>query len=134
MELVYNFIRFTLLFGFNTVVFKSFALPIDMIYFLGASLLFTITIVLHRQVLGFLTVRPVFLTRFIIISLLLGIIFFVMESILPGFMIEAFTMKKLSLGIVDINSIELPKYLALGLIAMFDGFVASLMYTLNKKG
>jgi len=133
MDFLYNLIRFTLLFGFNTVLFKSFSLPVDVTYFLGATILFTITIILHKQILIFLTVRAVFLTRFIIISLLLAIIFFVMESILPGFTINSFTMKKFSLGIVEITSTEIPKYLALGLIATFDGLIASLMYTLNKK-
>jgi hypothetical protein len=133
MSLLYNFVRFTLLFGFNVILFKSVSLPTDTVYFLGGALIFSIAVILHKQVLTFLTVKSVLLTKFIMISLLVGITFFILESILPGFIIEGFTTKQVSLGILEINPLELPKYLAVALVSTVDGFIAAVMYTLSAS-
>ena len=131
-DFVYNLLRFTLLFGFNTVVFSSFIVPKDLSYFISAAILFSIAIYLHKQLLSFLTVKAAFLTRVITITILVGVVFFIMETILPGFAVNAWNMKAISLGVIEIAPMEFGKYVTMVLIAFFDALFAAAMYSLHK--
>lgn len=133
MDFVYGLVRFTLLFGFNAVVFKAFQYPSDPIYFLAAGVIFSTGIILHKQLLGFLTVKEVFITRFITISLLVGVVMFILQTVLPGFVISGINFAATNAGFITFNGLTLNPILSICVIALFDGLVASLMYSLNKK-
>lgn len=130
---LYNILRFTLLFGFNASIFIAFKTPEDPVYFISASILFALAIFMHKQLLGFMAITKAFPTRLITISLLVGVVFFIMETILPGFAINAWNMKGISLGVIDIAPMEFSKYVTMAIIATFDGIVGATMYSLEKK-
>lgn len=130
---LYNILQFTLLFGFNVAIFSTFKAPQDPTYFLVASIFFAVAVFMHKQLLSFLAVRKAFPTRLIAISLLVAVVFFIMETILPGFAIDAWNMKGISLGVINIAPMEFSKYVTMAIIATFDGLIGSAMYSLDRK-
>ena len=94
---------FFILFFVISIFKKGIILPPEGIYFVATLLILTFTIMIVSPVLKFLTVKANFLTFFIMTTLLLIGIFFLLKIFMTGFYVNIFTFEGLSLGSIQIN-------------------------------
>lgn len=126
-------IRGILLFTFSYALLGVFKVPSDTIYLIAVVIVFSLAILMHAKLLEFIAVRKAFPTRFIAIMLLVGIVIFVMEMLVPGFYVEGYVLPGTSSGAITIEATQLGKYATMALISAITGLTGSLMYTLESK-
>jgi len=113
--------------------FPSVKLPSDLLYSVVVFLAVGIGIMLSKPLLNFLTVKGVFLTRLIAVTLILFGVFFVLETFLPGFLIERLVFKETDLGWLSLKSFEFDKIGVMVLVSFFTAFVSSVVKLLQEN-
>ncbi|GAB4158765.1 MAG: hypothetical protein Fur003_2540 [Candidatus Dojkabacteria bacterium] len=131
-NIFYKFLLGMLFLTFNAQIYGSLALPKDLGYFLAVAFLFSLAIVLHEQVLDFMTIRKVFITRMIVIAVLVAIVVYIMDFIVPGFTVGNTALSTNTIGIIAIQAQNISKYGTIALIALTTGLLAAIFEQLKK--
>ncbi len=130
---LFDLILYIFSFVFVMMFFPSVKLPSDLLYSVVVFLAVGIGIMLSKPLLNFLTVKGVFLTRLIAVTLILFGVFFVLETFLPGFLIERLVFKETDLGWLSLKSFEFDKIGVMVLVSFFTAFVSSVVKLLQEN-
>jgi hypothetical protein len=129
---IFDLVLYTLSFVFVLLFFPSVNLPPDSIYLMTFLFLVGFGVLLSKPLLTFLTVRVVFLTRLIAITLILFGLFFALETFLPGFLIENMVFQETDWGWLSLKSFEFDKIGVMVLLSLSTAFVSSVVKLLQE--
>jgi hypothetical protein len=133
-KVVYQLVIGFLVFSFVAAFFGVVTLPDDPFYLLAAYFAFSLAILLHENILTFLTVKKVFLTRMITVAILTSFVLIFFELTVPGFKIGPYTIDPQRLEFITIESYEVSKYVTIALMGALSGFIIALLHWLDKSG
>lgn len=121
------------IFILNTVLlaFSGIKLPSDFMYWWTVMGLLSIAISLHKPFLKFLTVKRNFLTVWFASAILLGFTMYVLNLVIPGFVIGNSFIKGSDVGVLIIQDINLDMIFTLVISSLFSCAVVSLMVLLK---
>lgn len=120
--LAYFFILFFVISMFN----KGMILPKDTIYFVITLLVLTLTIMIVEPFLKFLTIKSNFLTFFIMSSLLLIGVFFLLKLFMTGFYVNQFTFEGLVFGSIQIDNFVVSPIVTIVATSVATGLISSI--------
>lgn len=95
---------FALVFCSVSLFAKGIVLPESSLYFSATLLILTFTILIAEPLLKFLTVKVNFITMFLMSSLLLVGVFFLLKIFMTDFYINEYTFEEMTLGTLQITS------------------------------
>jgi hypothetical protein len=131
---LYKLLVNVLILAFVTTMFDVVTFPEDAFYLYAIYLIYAIGIMIHDNILTFLTVKKVFLTRLLATAIIISLIFFFFEFTFPGFSIGRYTLDPQKFEFITIESFTLGKYVTIVLLATASGFVSSLLIWLQESG
>ncbi len=129
---LFDLVLYIFSFVFVMLFFPSVQLPSDLIYLFSVLILVGVSIVLSKPLLVFLTVKVVFLTRLLAITLILFGVFFALETFLPGFLVDNLVFQETDLGWLSLKSFEFDKIGTMVLLSLSTAFVSSLVKLLQE--
>jgi hypothetical protein len=129
---IFDLVLYTLSFVFVLLFFPSVKLPPDSIYLMTFLFVVGLGVLLSKPLLTFLTVKVVFLTRLIAITLILFGLFFALETFLPGFLIENMVFQETDWGWLSLKSFEFDKIGVMVLLSLSTAFVSSVVKLLQE--
>jgi len=97
-------VYFALLFLSVSLFNEGVVLPEEESYFVMTILILALTVLISEPLLKFLTIKVNFLTMFLMSSLLLIGVFFLLKLFMTGFYINEYTFKEISIGTLNISS------------------------------
>jgi hypothetical protein len=130
---LFDLILYMFTFVFVMMFFPSVKLPTDSVYLFSALLLVGIGIMFSKYLLTFLTVKVVFLTRLIAITLILFGVIFALETFLPGFVVDKLVFSETDLGFLSLKTFEFDKIGVVVLLSFCTAFVSSIVKLLQES-
>ena len=116
---------FALIFLAVSLFDKGVVLPESGLYFAATLLILTLTVLIAEPFLKFLTVRVNFLTMFLMTSVLLIGIFFLLKIFMTGFYINEYTFEEMTLGTLKITNFVVKPTLTIISAALTSAFFCS---------
>lgn len=133
-ELLRNIFVYSLIVYFVLTLFSlGIKLPENPSYLLITVLILSFTVVIACPMLSFLTVKCNFPTFFLMSSLLLCGIFYVLKIFMIDFYIEEFLFEGFMLGNLEIKSFDFSPFLTMLSASAVIGFLSALFATLDNK-
>jgi hypothetical protein len=127
--LVYSLIAF---FVFS-ILNQAIILPENPSYILLTVLILTFTIMISCPILSFLTVKCKFPTFFLMTTLLLIGILYLLKLFMVGFYIDTYMFEGLDLGGMQIAPFEVVPLLSIALFSVVTSFICSLYRELDSS-
>lgn len=97
-------VYFALIFLSVSLFSDGIVLPEEGVYFVATILILALTVLISEPLLKFLTIRVNFITMFLMSSLLLIGVFFLLKLFMTGFYINEYTFEEIALGTLNISS------------------------------
>ncbi|HCC68079.1 TPA: hypothetical protein DEP90_02650 [Patescibacteria group bacterium] len=132
-EYIKNLLLFFLIFFFTTTIFSGIIMPNLSIYYLSTLIILSTGVMMTKPFLNFLTIKINFLTYFLMSSILLIGIFFLLEIFMTGFLVEIITFEGVSLDFLQINGFEMVPVVTILLISTLSSLLCSIFFTLGKS-
>ncbi len=129
---LFDLILYIFSFVFVLLFFPSVKLPSESAYLFLSLIIVGLGIMFSKSLLVFLTVKVVFLTRFLAITLILFGIVFALETFLPGFFVEKLVLEETDLGLLSLKSFEFDKIGVVVLLSLSTALVSSLVKLLQE--
>jgi len=129
---LFDLILYIFSFVFVMLFFHSVQLPSDLIYLSSVLILVGAGIALSKPLLTFLTVKVVFLTRLLAITLILFGVFLALETFLPGFLVDNLVFQETDWGWISLKSFEFDKIGTMVLLSFSTAFVSSVVKLLQE--
>src|SRR5690606_37759865 len=129
----YNLLVGILILGFSFYLFNGVKLPEDIFYLGAAYVGLSLGLMLHGNLLTFLTVKNVFITRFITMFIVVGLVMTLFDLVMPGFVVTGFEINGLSSGLISIQQYTADKYATIALISVMAAMIASLLEDLRNE-
>jgi len=130
---LFDLILYIFSFVFVMLFFPSVKLPSDVAYLSSALILIGLGVMLSKPLLTFLTVKAVFLTRLIAVTLILFGVIFALETFLPGFFVEKLVFTETDLGFLSLKSFEFDKIGTIVMLSFLTAFVSSIVKLLQES-
>lgn len=127
--LVYTLIMYFVLNLFNSGI----KLPTNPTYLVLTLLMLSFTVMIACPLLSFLAVKCKFLPFFLMTSLLLIGILYVLKIFMIDFYIESFTFEGLSLGSLQVESLEIIPILCIGVASVVSAFSCAIYRELDSN-
>jgi uncharacterized membrane protein YvlD (DUF360 family) len=108
-------------------------MPIIPLYFVATLFVLSIGVMLTKPLLNFLTIKINFLTYFLMSTLILTGITFLLRIFMTGFLVETSEFSGVYMDFLQINSFEISPIFTIILFAVLSGFVSTLFYVLDKS-
>ena len=128
-----NLIQFMLVSYLILTLFKGIVLPINPLYLVASLMVLSIGMLMVSPILKFLTIKENFITTILMSSLILFGMFFLLDSFMTGFYIEAYTFEGMDLGSLIINSFEMTPLISMVFASVAASFLGSLLFVLEKS-
>lgn len=122
-----------LILGFTFNLFNGVTLPEDMFYLVAAYGGLSLALMLHSNMLTFLTVRKVFITKLMSMFIILGLFLIFFDMVMPGFVVTGFEIKSFSSGFLTIEQYTVDKYATIALISVTAAAIASALDYLKEE-
>jgi hypothetical protein len=129
---LFDLILYIFSFVFVLLFFPSVKLPSESAYLFLSLIIVGLGIMFSKSLLVFLTVKVVFLTRFLAITLILFGIVFALETFLPGLFVEKLVLEETDLGLLSLKSFEFDKIGVVVLLSLSTALVSSLVKLLQE--
>lgn len=126
-------IEYMLVIYFVLTIFNGIVLPQSLVYILSTFSLFAIAVFLSSALLGFLTIKENFLTKFVMSSLLCFGVFYLIVIFMPGFQIEEYVFEGIDTGSLVINSFNVTEILTMVFGSITYSLITSLLGVLEKS-
>ncbi len=128
----FDLVLYTFSFVFVMLFFPSVKLPEDSIYLFSVLFFVGLGMVLAKPLLTFLTVKVVFLTRLVAVTLILLGVFFALETFIPGFLVDNMIFQETDWGWLSLKSFEFDKIGVMVLLSFSTAFVSSIVKLLQE--
>lgn len=126
---VYSLILFFVFSFFS----NSLILPESTSYLILTILILSFTVMISCPLLEFLTIRCNFLTFFLMSSLLLVGIVYLLKLFMVGFYVEPYMFEGLSLGGLQISEFEVTGIISIVFFSVFSSFLCSIYKALDSS-
>lgn len=103
------------------------------LYYVATLLVLSMGVMITKPLLKFLTIKVNFLTYFLMSSILLVGIFFLLEIFMTGFFIETVIFEGINLDFLQINGFEVIPVITILLISVLSSFLSTIFFTLGKS-
>jgi len=117
---------------FVLTIFKGIVLPQNTVYIIATFLLFAISIFLSSALLSFLTIKENFITKFVMSSVLIFGVFYLIKIFMPGIEIEEYFFNGFDTGNLVINSFNVNYILTMVFGSLAYSFITTLFGVLEK--
>lgn len=128
-----NLIQFLLVFYLVLSLFKGVQLPESTIYIVATLFILSFGMLMSSPIINFLTIKENFITSFLMSTLILVGLMFLLNIFMTGFNIVEYTFEGLEMGTLVINSFEVVPVLTIVAVSVCSSFIGSLLYTLEKS-
>ena len=108
-------------------------MPDNAIYYIATLFVLSTAIMITKPFLKFMTIKINFLTYFLMSTLLLVGVFFLLKVFMTGFFIQTSSFNGINWDFLQINGFDMIPILTIGLTSILSAFLSSLFYTLEKK-
>ncbi len=132
-ESIYNLLLLLLVFFFTTILFQGIVMPEIVLYYCATLIILSMGVMITKPFLDFLTIKVNFITYFLLSSLLLVGIFFLLEIFMTGFFINTVTFEGINLDFLQINGFEVIPMITILIISTFSSFLSTIFFTLGKS-
>lgn len=112
---------------------QGLMLPDSFSYLVLTIFLLALTVMVVCPLLSFLTVKCKFPTFFLMSTLLLTGITYLLELFMVGFFVEPYMFEGLDLGSMQISSFEMIPLLVIVVFALFSSFLCALYRELDRN-
>lgn len=129
--ILYNIFLSFLIFYFSFTIYDAIALPDDIFYTLLFMVLMSLVILIHKNLLVFLTVSRVFLTIFLTVSILVGVALYILDYTLPGLYVNNIVISGQSFQFLTTEQIELSKLGTILIVSVTTGLIYSIIHSLR---
>lgn len=119
-------------FGFSVFMLDTVSQPTDIFYLVISLFLVGLAIVVHDNILTFLTIKKVFITRALTIGIVLSLGLYLMHWSFPGFEILEYTLNPKTIRFITIEQYPLGLYGTIALTAGYTGFMYSLLIWMKE--
>lgn len=126
---VYSLILFFVFSFFS----ESFILPGSASYLVLTVLILSFTVMISCPLLEFLTIKCNFLTFFLMTTLLLVGIIYLLKLFMVGFFIESYVFEGLNLGGLQISEFEVTPIISIVFFSVFSSFLCSVYRALESS-
>lgn len=130
---VFDLVLYIFSFVFVLLFFSNVKLPEDIVYLASTLLVVGLGVVLAKPILNFLTVKVVFLTRLVAVTLILLGVFYALETFMPGFFVENLVFQETDWGWLSLKSFEFDKIGGMVLLSFVTALVSSLVKLLQES-
>jgi hypothetical protein len=131
-KFIKNLVQFLLVSYLVVTLFEGIQLPENLVYVISSLVILSFGMLMASPIIKFLTIKENFITFFLMSSLILTGLFFLLDIFMTGFYIEAYTFEGMEMGTLIINSFEVVPILTMTLCSICSSFLGSLLYTLEK--
>ncbi|MCC7289900.1 hypothetical protein IT417_01460 [bacterium] len=131
-KIVFSFLLNILILAFVFSFFNGIKLPSDLIY---QSLIFgglSVSMIMHRPMLKFLTVNINILTYWLSASLLAIGTFYILNTFVPGLSIVKSVVRSMDFGAVTVASFEMSPMLVMVTSLALASLISAIMEALKK--
>ncbi|KUK76873.1 MAG: hypothetical protein XD93_0679 [candidate division WS6 bacterium 34_10] len=128
-----NLFLFLLIFYFSTSIFTGIVMPEIPLYFFATLFVLSMAVLMTEPFLKFLTIQINFLTYWLMSSIILTGISFLLRIFMTGFFVENSEFAGLSLSFVEINGFVLNPILTILVFSVTSGIISAVFYVLEKS-
>ncbi len=128
-----NLIENMLTAHFVITVFKGINIPANMMYLTATLVMLSLSVFLSEKILKFLTIKVNFVTNFLMTSILVLGIFYILQMLMPGFEIGEYVFEGLSSGQLVIHSFTVTPIITMILCSVAFSLISSILQSLEKK-
>lgn len=122
-----------ILFFVFTLFSKSLILPESTSYLVLTILILSFTVMISCPLLEFLTIKCNFLTFFLMTSLLLVGIIYLLKLFMVGFYVEPYMFEGLNIGELQISEFEVTPIISIIFFSVFSSFLCSIYKVLDSS-
>ncbi len=128
-----NLLLFFLISFFTTTLFSGIVMPEIVLYFIATLFVLSMGIIMTEPFLKFLTIKINFLTYWLMSSIILTGITFLLKIFMTGFFVENSKFSGISLDFLVISGFEISSIFTIILFSILTAFVGTLFYVLEKS-
>jgi hypothetical protein len=128
-----NMLLFLLIFYFSTSIFTGIVMPEIPLYVFATLFVLSIAVLMTEPFLKFLTIQINFLTYWLMSSIILTGMSFLLRIFMTGFFVENSEFAGLSLSFVEINGFVLNPILTILVFSVTSGIISTVFYVLEKS-
>ena len=132
-ETVRNLFLYILIFYLVLSVFTGIVLPENIAYVLATLVILSFAMMIAKPLLSFLTVKVNFITLLLVGALILFGSMFLLESLMPGLIIETEIFTGITFGSIVVNDFEMIPIASMAGVAIVGAFLCSIFYELDKN-
>ena len=122
-----------LIFFFSATIFTGIVMPEITLYYLATLLVLSMGVMMTDPFLKFLTIKVNFLTHWLMSSIILTGITFLLRIFMIGFFIEISEFSGASFDFLEINGFEITPILTIILFSVLSALISSIFYALGKS-
>ncbi len=126
--LVYFFVLFFVIGLFN----KGIVLPTISTYFIATLLVLTLTVIVASPLLKFLTVKSNFPTHFLMTSILVVGVFFLLKIFMTGLYINSYVFEGVNWGTLEIASFTVTPTITIIAVSLLSSLICSIFKELDS--
>ena len=127
---VYSLILFTAMQIFE----RGIIFPSGSIYMFTTIIILALTLMVSPPLLNFLTIKSKFPTFFLMSTILLIGVMFLLKTFMTDFYIETYTFEQTNIGTLQINSFEVTSLISIIGFSVVTSLFAALYRALDKAG
>jgi len=130
-ETIRDLLLYLLVFYLVVSIFSGITLPVNLAYVLASLFVLSLAMMMAKPLLSFLTVKVNFLTLFLVGGILIFGATFLLESLMPGFVIEAATFEGFTLGSIVVNGFDMIPLVTMACVAVSGSLICSIFNELD---
>jgi hypothetical protein len=129
---LYNIFVNILIFNLVCTFLNGIVLPINILYLLLSYIIVAIAMTLYVPILHFLTVKPMFITEFIVIALLTAGAIYILNLLIPGFNVIGYVVSSKQFDFIVVQSTTLSFGGTIAVFSIVNALLASFFESLKK--
>lgn len=127
------FLVYSLIFVVVAQIFdRGIMFPSRGIYLFFSIFILSLTLIVSPSLLNFLTIKSRFPTFFLMSSILLVGVMFLLKTFMIDFYIETYTFEQTNIGTLQINSFEVTSIISIIGFSIVSSLIASIYKALDK--
>jgi hypothetical protein len=128
-----NLLLSLLIFFFSSTIFTGIVMPDITLYYLATLLILSTGVMMTEPFLKFLTIKVNFLTYWLMSSILLTGITFLLRIFMTGFFVEISEFSGASFDFLEVNGFEIAPIFTIILFSVLSALISSIFYSLEKS-
>lgn len=128
-----SLLLFLLIFFFTSTIFSGIIMPEITLYFFATLFVFSMGVMMTDPFLKFLTIKINFLTYWLMSTIILTGITFLLKIFMTGFFIEKSEFSGASFDFLEVTGFEINPIFTIILFSVVSALVSTIFYSLEKS-